>query len=158
MGYIIASIIVTIAVAVWIKLSIFDLLAEKIGARKVEQLLFMQYPDSKQQIVSLLSDITSNRLSDSDIIDYFIKIKGFQFIDPKIRLGFWERKYLSTKPNVKLSYFEQAKFFEAFINFPHGQCIEKIGLEETSQLSSFPLTEATQKLIRNPSLIKNIAF
>ncbi len=131
-------------------------IAEKKGKESLEKMLFSKGAECKDQVISTIMDITSKRINEEDALDYFLKIKGLQVINLTNPVGFWTRKYLLANTHVRLSYFEQVKFYEAFLNFSATGCEDKH--MSTSQLASFPLTQATQELIRNPALSKSLAF
>jgi hypothetical protein len=131
-------------------------IAEKKGKESLEKLLFSKGSDCKEHVIQTIMEITSKRINEEDALDYFLKIKGLQVINLTHPVGFWTRKYLLANTRVRLSYFEQVKFYEAFLNFSATGCDEKH--RNTSQLASFPLTQATQELIRNPALSKSLAF
>jgi hypothetical protein len=71
-------------------------------------------------------------------------------------IGYWTRKYLMTPTKVKLNYFEQVKFYETFLNYPH--FAEKTTQQHfTAASTRIALTEAAQELIKNSTLSKRFA-
>jgi hypothetical protein len=133
---------------VWINQRGLEKMAEKRAIKELERKLFPNGDAQKSQIISAIHQITSNRLSDDLVLDYFLKIKGLQVINLNDPINFWTRKYLMSSTKVKLNYFEQVKFYETFLNFPEGNRRQDNNTAK-SPLSMYPLTDAAQQLIKS---------
>lgn len=97
---------------------IIRMVAEKRALPKIEKVLFARDERKKEKILQNIHSLTNHRLSDEIAIDYFYKIKGLQVLSISQPLNFWVKAYLTTPTKVKLNYFEQVKFYEAFLNYP----------------------------------------
>ncbi len=112
--------IIAIAIATVIALSLtynpfVRFIAEKKAIPVLDDILFNDEEVSKQEILHLIHKLTNYRFSDQVLLDYFYKIKGLQVLhNPS---NFWLKKYLSSPTKVKLNYFEQVRFYKAFLNY-----------------------------------------
>ena len=97
---------------------ILRLIAEKRAIPKMEKILFSNPNETKENVLETIHDVTSKRLSDDMILDYFYKIKGLQVLNINKPINFWLKIYLTSPTKVKLNYFEQVKFYETFLNYP----------------------------------------
>lgn len=93
------------------------LVAERKAIPKIENILFKSKEYNKSMVLDVIHELTSNRLNDEMVMDYFYKIKGLQVLNNK-PINFWIKVYLTTPTKIKLNYFEQVKFYETFLNFP----------------------------------------
>ncbi len=97
---------------------ILRLIAEKRAIPKMEKILFSNPNETKENVLETIHNVTSKRLSDDMILDYFYKIKGLQVLNINKPINFWLKIYLTSPTKVKLNYFEQVKFYETFLNYP----------------------------------------
>ncbi|MBN2165670.1 MAG: hypothetical protein JW717_05285 [Marinilabiliaceae bacterium] len=131
-------------------------MAEKKATEELDKILFCSEKTDKTLILKTIHEITKNRLTDDEAMDYFLKIKGLQVINLSDPISYWTRKFLMSPTKIRLNYFEQVKFYETFLNFPevNGRVFKKV---DNSPLSRFPLTEAAQELIKRATLLKRLA-
>lgn len=141
----IAFAIALISVLVCKHKQIIRMIAEKRALPKIEKVLFAQDERNKEKILQNIHSLTNHRLSDEMAIDYFFKIKGLQVLSINQPLNFWVKAYLTTPTKVKLNYFEQVKFYEAFLNYPS---IKKSTNQSTAN--------AVDELIKSPLMRKLI--
>jgi len=119
MTYIIlAFAIIIISVLAFFHKQIIWMMAEKRAMPKIEKVLFAHDGQDKEKVLQNIHRLTNHRLSDEMAIDYFYKIKGLQVLSVNQPLGYWVKAYFTTPTKVKLNYFEQVKFYEAFLNYP----------------------------------------
>ena len=71
----------------------------------------------KRNVISKLHEITANRFSDEEILDYYLKVKGSQISKHNNNRSFWVKKYLASPADIKLNYFEQVRFYEIFMGY-----------------------------------------
>ncbi|PZX11225.1 hypothetical protein LX69_03179 [Breznakibacter xylanolyticus] len=156
MLYVIIGLVMVLIALIVVNRRIGSWMTEKYGKTALEKVLFVRGGVCRNQVIQVIREITLQRLSDEEALDYFLKIKGLQVVGLTGPVGYWMRRYLMTGTRARLTYFEQVKFYEAFLNFVPQECHQS--KTEYTSLSTFPLTEATQELIRNPSLMRTLAF
>jgi len=118
MTYILIALTVGIGILLFfIHKPLIRLIAERKAIPKIENILFKSKEYNKSMVLDIIHELTSYRLSDEMIMDYFYKIKGIQVLNNK-PVDFWIKIYLATPTKIKLNYFEQVKFYETFLNFP----------------------------------------
>lgn len=150
------SLVVAAISIVWLNQRGLEKMAEKRAIKELEKKLFPEGESQKAKVLQNIHQITSGRLTDELALDYFLKIKGLQVINLNDPIPFWTRKFLMSSTKVKLNYFEQVKFYEAFLNFPEGN--KRSGANANrSPLSMYPLTQAAQELIKSSTLSKKLA-
>lgn len=96
------------------------MLAERYAVSQLESILFSSGSSQKEEIITSMKEITKEKYSNEELLDYFLKIKGLQVINLCNPVSFWTRKYLMSPTRLKLNYFEQVKFYETFLNYPTG--------------------------------------
>lgn len=92
-----------------------------IKRKAIPQLDAILFPDGLSQkaiITNKLKELTHDRFSEEQTLDYFMKIKGLQVVTLSQRSNFWIRKYLFSPTTIKLNYFEQVNFYKLFLNYP----------------------------------------
>ncbi|MCU4164399.1 hypothetical protein [Carboxylicivirga caseinilyticus] len=94
------------------------ILAEHYAVGDLESILFSNGAKQKETIISSMKEITKEKYTNEELLDYFLKIKGLQVINFYDPVSFWTRKYLMSPTKLKLNYFEQVKFYETFLNYP----------------------------------------
>ncbi|MFO8000048.1 MAG: hypothetical protein R6U46_02310 [Marinilabilia sp.] len=97
---------------------VFSRLVRKKATTQLDNMLFPEGPRQKSEVLEICKELTGSRFSDEEILEYFRKMKGLQIVNINSQTNFWIKKYLFTPAPVKLNYFEQVKFYEAFLNFP----------------------------------------
>ena len=125
------------------------LLAEKNAAKELEKLLFPQGEEDKVNILATLNQITKDKYSTELLLDYFLKIKGLQVVNMYDPVSFWTRKFLMSPTKLKLNYFEQVKFYESFLNYPHAS--ESIIQSETEE-SNYITSESNSGFLKKKQL------
>ncbi len=119
MTYIIIVLVMGILTCLYLlKKPVLRLIAEKRAISKIEDILFSKTGQTKSTVLAAIHELTSQRLSDEMVMDYFYKIKGLQVLNINKPMNFWVKIYLTTPTKVKLNYFEQVKFYETFLNYP----------------------------------------
>lgn len=96
---------------------VYPALVRKKATKQLERELFPNGNRQKSEIIRCCKELTGDRFSDEEVLDYFMKMKGLQVVDIK-KTNFWLKKYLFTPAPIKLNYFEQVKFYEMFLDFP----------------------------------------
>jgi len=115
---IIALTIVFILGLIYLYKPLIRLIAEKRAIPKMEKILFDKLTYTKKNVLETIHQVTSKRLNDDLVLDYFYKIKGLQVLDINKPINFWLKIYLTSPTKIKLNYFEQVKFYETFLNYP----------------------------------------
>ena len=94
---------------------ILPMLAKARAYRELQPMLFSR--EEKRNVISKLHEITANRFSDEEVLDYYLKIKGSQISKHNNNRSFWVKRYLVAPANIKLNYFEQVRFYEIFMGY-----------------------------------------
>lgn len=128
--WIIAIIGLLTAIAVPMYRIYFPAFTKKKAHASLLDLLFPGGQEQKENVMQVFHQLTNQRFSDDQILDYFIKIKGLQTLDLGVKANFWIKKYLLSPTDVKLNYFEQVKFYETFMNYP--KSFEVFGKKKTN--------------------------
>jgi hypothetical protein len=154
-----ALVLVTIIAAtfVWMHIKGLDLIAEKKAIKDLEHLLFTTGQGQRENVIASIHKMTNHRLTDDEALDYFLKIKGLQVINLHDPINYWTRKYLMSSTKTKLNYFEQVRFYEAFLNYPEAGRKVVTRQDKASSLSGFPLTQAAQELLKTNTVFKLMA-
>ena len=87
----------------------------------VMRLIRILFPSGEEQMENTINDIdemTHGRFSRDEILDYYLKIKGLQITDLHSNSDSSIRSYLMKPTKVRLTYFEQVKFYEIYLNYP----------------------------------------
>jgi len=93
-------------------------LVEKKAYKHLEDILFPEGNRQKAEVLKAFREMTGERFSEEEMLDYFFKIKGLQSIEINSKTNFWIKRYLFSPTIIKLNYFEQVKFYKTFLNFP----------------------------------------
>jgi hypothetical protein len=128
--FIIAAIILLVGISVSMYRIYFPAFTKKKAHTALVELLFPEGKEQQQNVMNVFHQLTSDRFTDDQIVDYFIKIKGLQTLDLNIKTNFWVKKYLLSPTEVKLNYFEQVKFYETFMNYP--KSFDGVGKKKTN--------------------------
>lgn len=128
-----AIIILLSGIFVWIYKTLLPSFAKKKALSSLLTLIFPSGKEQQDEVMKVFHQFTSNRFTDDQILDYFIKIKGLQTLDLKTKTDFWVKRYLLTPTNIRLNYFEQVNFYKTFMNYPNdfgitenkGKCTKK---------------------------------
>jgi hypothetical protein len=118
MTYLFIVIALSAAVYIWLHIRGLDFIAEKKAVNELEGILFPSGQEQKKTVITTIHQMTNQRLTDEEALDYFLKIKGLQVINLHDPISYWTRKYLMSSTKTKLNYFEQVRFYEAFLNYP----------------------------------------
>ncbi len=87
----------------------------------IERLINILFPLGESQMNETLNDIdemTQKRFKREEILDYYLKIKGLQIIDLHANSDGGIRRFLMKPTKIRLTYFEQVKFYEIYLNYP----------------------------------------
>ena len=115
---IIALIFIFFLASLYLYKPLLRIIAEKRAIPKMEKILFNNLTYTKSTVLDTIHQVTSKRLNDDLVLDYFYKIKGLQVLDINKPINFWLKIYLTSPTKIKLNYFEQVKFYETFLNYP----------------------------------------
>lgn len=87
----------------------------------IARLIGILFPSGDEQMENTINDIdemTHGRFTRDEILDYYLKIKGLQITDLHSNADSSIRSYLMKPTKVRLTYFEQVKFYEIYLNYP----------------------------------------
>lgn len=68
------------------------------------------------RVIKRMMDLTHNRFTEDEMLDYYLKIKGLQMIDMNSFNDSDMRKILMRPTLVRLQYRELVIFYEQFLN------------------------------------------
>ena len=95
---------------------VIPMLAKAKAYKELQPMIFSN--GEKRKTISKFHEITNNRFSDDEILDYYMKVKGSQILRHNKNRSFWVKKYLVSPAEIKLNYFEQVRFYEIFMGYP----------------------------------------
>lgn len=100
-------------------------LSEKKTLQRLSDILFPLGETQKDETLNDMNEMTQGRFAREDLLDYYLKIKGLHIIDLHSHSDSGIRKFLMRPTKIRLSYFEQVKFYEIYLNYPQavGQSI-----------------------------------
>ena len=104
----------TICIGYLINKIVMPILAKERAYKELQPMLFSK--GEKINVIAKLHEITANRFSDEQVLDYYLKIKGSQISKHNNTRSFWVKRYIVTPADIKLNYFEQVRFYEIFID------------------------------------------
>ena len=81
----------------------------------IDKMLFSEKGEAKRRVLLKIRNITNNRLSDDLLLDYYYKTKGQKQVKISKLSNLWLKVYLLTPPKIKLNYYEQLNFYNAFL-------------------------------------------
>ncbi len=90
----------------------------------IEILCNMLFPNGEEQLtetIESLMEITSNRFSTKDVLDYYLKIKGLQILDLNTIGNDDVSNYVTQPTRIRLHYDELVRFYEKYINYPQAK-------------------------------------
>jgi len=122
------SIIIVVCIVVICLLLIkifYPYFMRKRGKRYLYKKLFYQKEEQKNEVIRKFHEITGNRYTDNQAIDFFMKEKGLQLLSVTPGAPLILKYYLSNTPKALLTYFEKVKFHEAFINYDAESLLKK---------------------------------
>ena len=105
----------TICIGFLLKKTVLPAMAKSRAYKELQPMLFSK--GEKQNVITKLHEITANRFSDEEVLDYYLKIKGSQISKQNNSRSFWVKRYLVTPADIKLNYFEQVRFYEIFMGY-----------------------------------------
>ena len=117
-------IISCLAIFFLVKKWLFPLIMSMMGKNYLYKKLFFQGESQKQDVLEKFHDITENKFTDSQVIDFFMKEKGLQLLSVTPGIPLMVKYYLSNHPKITLSYFEKVKFHEIFIDYQYKNLLE----------------------------------
>lgn len=133
-GKILLIVVPVAAIGFWFWKKGIYTLAKRRAVAHLESVLFSNGMTQKEEVIDSMNEITKNKYSSEDLLDYFLKIKGLQVINTNDPIDFWIKKYLTSPTALKLNYFEQVKFYETFLNYPtKGSKMNKAPQQEKSE-------------------------
>ncbi len=133
------------------------LIAEKRAIPKMEKILFDNLTYTKESVLETIHQVTSKRLNDDLILDYFYKIKGLQVLDINKPINFWLKMYLTSPTKIKLNYFEQVKFYETFLNYPKISNNEQKGNFKEKEIRSYKFGRNIKEQISEKLISQKLA-
>ncbi|MCQ2236917.1 MAG: hypothetical protein MJZ18_07980 [Bacteroidales bacterium] len=93
-------------------------------------LAMLLHPDGEETLAKDIQDfnrLTHGRFNNLQLLDYYLKIKGLQFVDLHTSSSNYVRTYLMKPTKIKLNYSETVLFYEKFLNMP-----QAMGINATS--------------------------
>lgn len=106
------------AVAFYLGRNLMLRYSEKKTIERLSAILFPSGEEQKNEVLNEIASITQNRFSREELLDYYLKIKGLQIIDLHAHSDSGIRDFLMKPTKVRLTYFEQVKFYENYLNYP----------------------------------------
>ena len=91
---------------------------KKRAYKALDKILFPNGNSQKNKVIDAFRKITQRKFTNEEILDFFIKEKGIQFMSIDPDFSSFLKKYLMIPTLVELNYFEKVKFHETFINYP----------------------------------------
>lgn len=113
---------------------VFYKIVRKRAISFLEKIYFSNGESQKQEILDKFNKITNHQYTDWELTDYFLKIKGLQNFNKEGQSNFWIKHFLKQKTAIKLSYYEQVRFFKTFRHFPSKTKEQKTSKRESTQL------------------------
>ena len=104
---------------------------KKRAYKALEKIIFPHGEYQKIKVIEVFKKITQRKFTEEEIVDFFIKEKGIQFMSINVDFSESLKKYLMRPTLVELNYFEKVKFHETFINYPRNFIPMKIENSET---------------------------
>lgn len=95
---------------------VFPALVRKKAIMLLDVILFPNGSSQKQEVINKFRQITNHRFNTDELLDYYYKIKGIRTLGGTCRWSFTLKKYLFIPTNIKLTYFEQCRFYETFLH------------------------------------------
>ena len=92
--------------------------AEKKTLQRLSDILFPLGETQREETLNDMNEMTQGRFQREDLLDYYLKIKGLQIIDLHSNSDGGIRRFLMKPTKIRLSYFEQVKFYEIYLNYP----------------------------------------
>jgi len=97
---------------------LYDFIMEQKAIKKLCKVLFPEGEEQKQEVIAGMRELTSNRFSKEDLLDYYLKIKGLQMLDLHTGGDANVRSFLMQPTKIRLTYRELVKFYELYLNYP----------------------------------------
>ncbi|MBR6251811.1 MAG: hypothetical protein IKR17_11545 [Bacteroidales bacterium] len=97
---------------------LYDFIMEQKAIKRLCVILFPEGEAQKQEVIDGLCELTSNRFSKEDLLDYYLKIKGLQMLDLHTGGDANVRAFLMQPTKIHLTYRELVKFYEIYLNYP----------------------------------------
>ncbi len=99
--------------------------SEKNTLQRLSDILFPLGESQKDETLNDMNEMTQGRFTREDLLDFYLKIKGLHTIDLHSNSDGGIRRFLMRPTKIRLSYFEQVKFYEIYLNYPQavGQSI-----------------------------------
>ncbi len=85
---------------------------------RLSEILFPSGDEQMENTINDIDEMTHGRFTRDEILDYYLKIKGLQITDLHSNADSGIRSYLMKPTKVRLTYFEQVKFYEIYLNYP----------------------------------------
>ncbi len=82
----------------------------------LDVILFPDGSSQRQEVIIKFRQITNHRFNTDELLEYYYKIKGIRTLGGSCRWSFTLKKYLFTPTNIKLTYFEQCRFYDTFLH------------------------------------------
>jgi hypothetical protein len=114
----IALILIITGITFWFYKTILPVIIKKRAQNALQHTVFPEGEVQKAKVLTAFHAFTNNRFTNDQVLDYFIKIKGLQNLNIYKQYSFWTKRYLQKPTEIKLNYFEQVSFYEAFLNYP----------------------------------------
>lgn len=70
----------------------------------------------RDRVIRKMMDLTRNRFTEDEVLDYYLKIKGLQMVDMNSFNDSGTRRFLMRPTKIRLQYRELVIFYEQFLN------------------------------------------
>ncbi|MCQ2200572.1 MAG: hypothetical protein MJZ27_00635 [Bacteroidales bacterium] len=101
--------------------------ANILDKRAEADLMSSLFPEGNEQcekVINEMRKLTHNRFNRAQLLDYYLKIKGLQFIDLHTSSNRYVSDYLMRPTKIKLNYQELVQFYERYLNLPQSTGID----------------------------------
>ncbi len=93
----------------------------------LQSILFPEGDNQKTDTIEDMMQLTSNRFTTDQLLDYYLKIKGLQLLDLNTMKDESICKFLMEPTIIRLRYDELVLFYEKFINYPQVHGLNAVG-------------------------------
>ena len=95
--------------------------------KHLSSLLFPEGEAQRDKTIGSIMDMTGNRFSQEEILDFYLKIKGLQMVDMNTFGDDGVRNFLMQPTKIRLQYRELVEFYEKYLNLPQPKGMNAMG-------------------------------
>ncbi len=115
------AIVVLICVSIPLSFHIYRFWEQGRKRKTINKLCDFLFPGEdgrvvRSNVIAQMMELTNNRFTEDEMLDYYLKIKGLQMVDLNSFYDSDMRKYLMKPTLVRLQYRELVTFYERFLN------------------------------------------